>query len=234
MSLGNLFVVSPKKSGSAREAEMAAQLGIGGDAQQFFDVALRKFHDGRKSRPLDFGLSSAQDRFPATVSKHMDTMGQRLRFALTEREMKPKDLIKATRLSRATIYFVLGGPTKPEKITANTVEKICRALRIRREWLLKGEPPMDSDIGKAQPKSTPAATVPDVHELHVAVSLTAKALAASIRPAGQALLDSLEESGEPLTEGSFLGELAKAIRAEVGPAAGERPASPAKPSKARR
>lgn len=102
MSLGNLGVVLPEERSTAREAEMTAQGGIAFDAEQFFDVALGELHR-RKSRPLDFFLSSALGDFPDSVSKHMDTMGQRLRIALKAREMKPVDLIKATRLSRAMI-----------------------------------------------------------------------------------------------------------------------------------
>lgn len=228
MSLGNVGVISPKEGCAASQAEIAAQGRIAVDAQKFFDVALGKFHE-RKSRPLDFSLSSALACLPASVSKHMDTMGQRLHSALADREMKPIDLIKATRLSRATIYFALGDTTTPEKITAKTVEKICRALRIRREWLLRGELPMDADSGKTQPKDTQAVTVNDLHAVEVALGLTAKVLAASIRPAGEALLAALETSKEPLLPGTFLGELAKAVRVEVGLG---RSASPAKPSKA--
>lgn len=239
MGFGNGFVVLPKEGRTAREVEIAAQGCIVADAQQIFDVALGEVHDS-KSRTLDLGLSSGLAAFRASLSRPMDTMAERLSHALHERHMTPPDLIAAThqggrkRLSKATIYFILNGTTKPEKIRAGTVETICRIMRIRREWLLWGAPPMNADNGKTQSQGTQAATADDLHEVRVAVSLTAKALAASIRPAGSALLDALEASKESLAPGTFLGELVKALRAETGLKAASRPSSPAKPSKARR
>lgn len=224
MGLGNLVVVAPKKGRASRQSEMTAKRRIAVDTQQFFDVALGELHDGGKSRPLDFKLSSALACFPVTVSKHMDTMGQRLRAALEKREMQPKDLIKTTRLSRATIYFVLGGPTKPEKITANTVEKICRALRIRREWLLKGEPPMNSDSDKTLQRDTQAVTAADLAELQAVTGLIAQALAASIQPVGKSLLAALKDLPKSLQDRDFVQDVIENVQAELPDQSITRPA----------
>lgn len=230
----DFLVLRPKIGRSARQAEVVRQGDISTDAEDFFDLALSEFHLGGNSRPLDCGPSSTLDARASNLSSTMDTMAERLAYALAQRGMTPPDLIRVTKLSKGTVYFILDGTTKPEKIWASTVKKICRALRIRDKWLLEGRGSMNADSGKSQGKDTPVVSVDDLHELRIGLSLTAKALAASIRPAGRAVLDELEESGEPLVEGSFLGELAQALRAEVGPVKGERPASSAKPSKAHR
>lgn len=69
------------------------------------------------------------------------------------RGMDAKALIKATGLSRAGVYFVLDGTTKPDTIRDATVTKFCRALSISREWMKHGRGPMedaaDSESGWA-------------------------------------------------------------------------------------
>jgi DNA-binding Xre family transcriptional regulator len=151
----------------------------------------------------------------------MDTMAERLAFALVQRTMTAPDLIAATRqrgmkkLSKATIYFILDGTTKPEKIRAGTVETICRILKIQREWLLWGTPPMDSDTGKAQPKGTQAVTALDLAEIQAVTGLIAQALAASIRPAGKELLAALQKLPKMLKERDFLQDVMNNVRAEL-------------------
>lgn len=231
MSLRNFSVVVPEERGTSAQSEVATQRGVTFDAKNLLDRTLGEFHDGTQSRPLDLGLSSHLGTCAPTVSKHMDTMAERLKRAIAARGMTPGSLIKAAKLSRATIYFLLDGTTSAEKVRASTVEVICRALRIRREWLLEGKGSMNSDNDSRDHSATPIAIANDVHDIRLALSLTAKALAASIRPAGAALLKELEESGEPLADKSFLGELAKALRAEVG---ADHPASRAKHAPAHR
>lgn len=72
------------------------------------------------------------------------TMGQRLHKALVARAMEPKDLIDRTGLSRGAVYFILNDTTSPEKVRAETVANICKALRISKDWLLHDRGEMDA------------------------------------------------------------------------------------------
>jgi DNA-binding Xre family transcriptional regulator len=159
----------------------------------------------------------------------MDTMAERLAAALLDREMTAPDLIAATRqrarkkLSRATIYFILDGTTKPEKIRAGTVETICRILKIRREWLLWGTPPMSADTDEGQTHDVRAATAPEFAELQLVTGLIAQALAASIQPAGKALLDALEKLPKAMKDREFLQDVMNVVAAELPNRASERP-----------
>lgn len=77
------------------------------------------------------------------ISSSMDTMAERVKRALEVRGMTPSDLIARKVLSKAGIYFILDGTTKPEKIRATTLEKLSRALSVTTEWLQHGRGPMD-------------------------------------------------------------------------------------------
>lgn len=57
--------------------------------------------------------------------------------------MAPTDLIARKVLSKAGIYFILDGTTKPEKIRADTVGKLSRALGVSGEWIQYGRGPME-------------------------------------------------------------------------------------------
>jgi phage repressor protein C with HTH and peptisase S24 domain len=70
-------------------------------------------------------------------------MGKRLQAALDAREQKAPWLIARLSVSKGTVYNILNDLTRPEKVRATTVDGICAALHIRREWLLTGELPMD-------------------------------------------------------------------------------------------
>lgn len=74
----------------------------------------------------------------------MDTMGERLAAALRLRGMTPPDLIKQTGLSKAGVYFILDGTTRPDKVRSDTVTRICRVLGISRDWLQYGRGPIDA------------------------------------------------------------------------------------------
>lgn len=73
----------------------------------------------------------------------MDTFPDRLRRALALRNKSVADLIRETKLSKAAVYFILDGTTKPEKVRDSTISKICSALSISREWLLRGRGPVE-------------------------------------------------------------------------------------------
>ncbi len=74
----------------------------------------------------------------------MDTMGERLKKALKAREIDPPALIAALRCSKGTVYNIIDGTTKPEKVRAMTALVICEHLRIRMQWLLEGLGEMDA------------------------------------------------------------------------------------------
>ncbi|MGE7137913.1 XRE family transcriptional regulator [Luteibacter sp. NPDC031894] len=73
----------------------------------------------------------------------MTTMGRRLQAALDARGEKAPWLIDRLGVSKGTIYNILNDLTTPKKVRATTVDGICAALHIRREWLLTGETPME-------------------------------------------------------------------------------------------
>lgn len=219
MSFGNLFVVGPEERGTARQSEVAAQVRIGANPKQFLDVAFREFHDGTKSSTLDFCTSSGLNPISSSVPTCMERLGSRLRAALTARGMTPPDLIARTSLSKATIYFLLDGTTKAEKVRATTIDAICKALNVRREWLLSGSGTMTDAERHAQPTDGR-----ELEDIRLVVGLTARALAATIPTAGRELLDELEHAAGPLERGTFLGIFAEAIRSELPSV---RPAAPA-------
>lgn len=165
----------------------------------------------------------------------METLGARIRQARKLRGMSRSRLHELSKVGYSTIAEIENDGMH----STTKLHLLAKALNVSDEWLATGHGSRErvtlpADTGNAAPMDTQAATAAALHDIRVALVLTAKALAASIRPAGSALLGALEESGEPLMEGSFLGELAKAIRAEVAPASMERPASHARRAKARR
>lgn len=70
------------------------------------------------------------------------TMGSRLKEALDLRGKQPPDLINGLGVAKGTVYNILNDTTKPEKVWADTLIKLCDYLRIRPDWLLygKGDP----------------------------------------------------------------------------------------------
>lgn len=74
----------------------------------------------------------------------MDTFGERLKHAMAVRGVTVADLTARKVMSRANYYLHIGGTTRPENIRDETIEKVCRFLRISRDWLTKGTGPMDA------------------------------------------------------------------------------------------
>jgi DNA-binding Xre family transcriptional regulator len=70
------------------------------------------------------------------------TLASRLRAAIEARGMTPPDLIRATGLSRAAVYFLLDGTTTAAKVRSTTVDKLCKALAVSRDYLVDGRGPM--------------------------------------------------------------------------------------------
>lgn len=73
----------------------------------------------------------------------MDTMAERVRHALELRGMTASDLIAKKVLSKAGVYFILDGTTKPENIRAATLDKLSRALGVSAEWIQHGKGPVE-------------------------------------------------------------------------------------------
>lgn len=92
----------------------------------------------------------------------MDTMAERLKHALDLREMAPADLIKQTGLSRSGVYFLLDGTTTADKVRATTVAKVCKALRINREWLVTGRGAMTGEAFGSDPSQAARLSAPTV------------------------------------------------------------------------
>lgn len=71
------------------------------------------------------------------------TMGTRLKEALDARQRMPPDLINALGVAKGTVYNILNDVTKPEKVWADTLYKLCTYLRISPDWLLYGKGGME-------------------------------------------------------------------------------------------
>lgn len=77
--------------------------------------------------------------------------GERLRVAMRLRGLNGRGLSEITGINQAQISrFKNGGRTK---ISANDVDKVCAALRIRAQWLSYGQAPMDAD--EDEPRADP-------------------------------------------------------------------------------
>ena len=99
-------------------------------------------------------MSSGLDGFLDSVSSTMDTFKDRLHRALTARQLKPADLIKAGVLSKAGIYFLLDGTTSVENVKDATIAKLCKALRVDRTWLMTGRGSMEPQEATNDPDWT--------------------------------------------------------------------------------
>ena len=72
------------------------------------------------------------------------TLSDRLRHALTVRNLSVSDMTSRVDISQAAFYFLLGGTTTPDKVRFSTIYDICKALRISPEWLMYGHGEMDA------------------------------------------------------------------------------------------
>lgn len=137
------FVIRPLTDRPAPNLKPARKLGIGVETEGDLRVVFRNvLHMGSESRPLDWPLSSTLDVQPQTICG-MDTFDGRLRQAMDARGMTPGDLIKATGISRAGVYFLLDGTTTRAKVRATTVDKLCKALHVSEPWLTQGRGSMN-------------------------------------------------------------------------------------------
>jgi phage repressor protein C with HTH and peptisase S24 domain len=133
-----LWPLAHRALGDAKELH---EVSISAKAESAANVALGHIH-GRESSSMNFIESSTLDSRKFRILD-MTTMGKRLQAALDTRERKAPWLISRLGVSKGTIYNILNDLTTPAKVRATTVDGICAALHIRREWLLSGDLPMD-------------------------------------------------------------------------------------------
>ena len=80
----------------------------------------------------------------------MLTMAERLRDLLEARQMEPMELVRAIRVTKASIYFLLDGTTSADKVRAKTVLDMAQHLRTSADYILYGKGPRDLDPADAK------------------------------------------------------------------------------------
>ncbi|SEO63981.1 Phage repressor protein C, contains Cro/C1-type HTH and peptisase s24 domains [Luteibacter sp. UNC138MFCol5.1] len=86
---------------------------------------------------MNFAQSSSLNRFVPIFAPM--SMGTRLQEALDLRQRTAPDVIAACRLSKGAIYNILNDTTKPEKVRAETINKVAGYLNVSRDWLVWGK-----------------------------------------------------------------------------------------------
>lgn len=88
----------------------------------------------------------------------MNTVGERLSFALELRQVKPAELARKVGVSKSAISQICSGKTK--NFNAETAMNICNALNINPFWLIlgKGKP----EIGENSEMSPEAKIVAEL------------------------------------------------------------------------
>lgn len=139
---------------------------------------------------------------------------------MDDRGIEVDDLVTRNVLSRAGVYQWLNDTVKRDKVRDETVQKICKALAIRRDWLMDGKGPMDSkptshpmglDVGKlasllatvesaveqARIKLPPMVKARLVATLYADQGASAAASAQAVQSALVGILATMETSDEP-------------------------------------
>lgn len=73
----------------------------------------------------------------------IESLGLRLRHARNARKVNQKELARAAGVKQPSISELETGETK--EISGPTLIAVCKALKIRPEWLVTGEEPMDAN-----------------------------------------------------------------------------------------
>lgn len=123
--------------------ENTSQIGVGSQAQGSFCLSLRDAHFAQ-SRLLD-DIVKLSSRCGAYRSSPMDTFGERVKRAMALRNVTVPELMARTGMSRSNVYFWRGNTARPDKVRADNVTAVCRALRINRDWLLHGVGPIEGN-----------------------------------------------------------------------------------------
>lgn len=112
----------------------------------------------------------------------MDTMAERIHELLAYRGRTPPDLIKAINTSAATVYFILDGTTKAEKVRAMTLQAIADYLGTSVSYLLTGRGPKLTDVPDQRVAELVANYLASSERGRRALELNALALAQPDRP----------------------------------------------------
>nr|WP_300209575.1 helix-turn-helix transcriptional regulator [uncultured Anaerostipes sp.] len=77
------------------------------------------------------------------MDKPVKEIKDRLRLALSKRDVSPKELSDKTGIPKSSISQYMSGYTKPKQ---DRIFLICKALNINEAWLLGYDVPMDGEI----------------------------------------------------------------------------------------
>lgn len=150
----------------------------------------------------------------------MDSIGKRLKQAMDDRGFEVDDLVAKNALSRAGVYQWLNDTVKRDKVRDETVQKLCKVLGIRRDWLMDGRGPMNAassshpvglDVGKlasllatvesavekARIKLPPMVKARLVATLYADQGASEAASAQAVQSALMGILATMETSDEP-------------------------------------
>ncbi len=75
----------------------------------------------------------------------MNTVSERLKFALKARNMKQIDLVTKTGIGKSSISTYLSGEYEPKQ---KNISKMAKALQVNEAWLMGADIPMDEDIAE--------------------------------------------------------------------------------------
>lgn len=94
-------------------------------------------------------------------------LSNRLRRAMEIRGLAVSDLLSKVGVSKSSLYFLLDGTTKADKVRYVTVSDVCKALRISPEWLVYGNGSMEP---VSQAVQLDADTIEDAQQALTAVA----------------------------------------------------------------
>lgn len=87
-------------------------------------------------------MSRGQDRYLCIILEM--NLSDRLRRAMEIRGLAVSDLLSRVGVSKSSLYFLLDGTTRADKVRYVTVADISKAPKISPEWLVYGSGSMDA------------------------------------------------------------------------------------------
>lgn len=73
----------------------------------------------------------------------MDTIAQRIKKALSLRDMKQSELVAMTKISKSSISTYVSGTYEPKQ---RNIYKIAKALNVNEAWLMGYDVPMEREL----------------------------------------------------------------------------------------
>lgn len=70
----------------------------------------------------------------------MDTIANRIKFAMEQRNMKQSDLVRITGIGKSSISTYLTGAYEPKQ---KNIYKLAKALNVNEAWLMGNDVPME-------------------------------------------------------------------------------------------